>query len=208
MVFAIQKANFVDIRSSSFRWYSFVFERTQSRLVVFSNSLLKSTCKCTKILCLIVVCLAWYCSLLVNLWRTFSDLAFTFSSSTGQFLQCLGFSLDTDVFTFISHGKYDLFYQSEPSYSIMLLHLVCLHDIAISHHIMCHNAVNKIIKSLFSLTWFLIIETMADCLLCVQYMNGIPVCRSRNWEVLINFEVFDHETEKIYVISNCLIYEM
>ena len=33
MVFAIQKANFVDIKSSRFRWYSFVFERMQSRLV-------------------------------------------------------------------------------------------------------------------------------------------------------------------------------
>ena len=31
--FAIQKTNFVDIQSSRFRWYSFVFERTQSRLV-------------------------------------------------------------------------------------------------------------------------------------------------------------------------------
>ena len=33
MFFAIQKANFVDIQSSRFQWYSFLFERTQSRLV-------------------------------------------------------------------------------------------------------------------------------------------------------------------------------
>ena len=33
MVFDIQKANLVVIQSSRFRWYSFVFERTQSRLI-------------------------------------------------------------------------------------------------------------------------------------------------------------------------------
>ena len=33
------------------------------------------------------------------------------------------------------------------------------------------------------------------------------ICRSRNWEVSIDFEVFDHETEKMQVISNCSIYE-
>ena len=33
IVFAIQKANLVDIQSSRFWWYSFVFERTQSHLV-------------------------------------------------------------------------------------------------------------------------------------------------------------------------------
>ena len=36
MVFVIQKANLVDIQSSRFWCYSFVFERTQSRLVFFN----------------------------------------------------------------------------------------------------------------------------------------------------------------------------
>ena len=36
MVFAIQKANLVEIQSSRFWWYSFVFERTQSRLVIIN----------------------------------------------------------------------------------------------------------------------------------------------------------------------------
>ena len=50
MVFTIQKANLVDIKSSRFWWYSFVFERTPSRLVYFifsSNSLNK-----IKVLCI------------------------------------------------------------------------------------------------------------------------------------------------------------
>ena len=34
LFFSIQKSNLVAIQSSRFRWYSFVFERTQSRLVV------------------------------------------------------------------------------------------------------------------------------------------------------------------------------
>ena len=34
MVFAIQKANLVDIQNSRFRWYSFVLEGTQNRLVL------------------------------------------------------------------------------------------------------------------------------------------------------------------------------
>ena len=34
MFFASQKANLVDMQSSRFWWYSFVFERTQSRLAL------------------------------------------------------------------------------------------------------------------------------------------------------------------------------
>ena len=55
-----------------------------------------------------------------------------------------------------------------------------LHDIGISHHIMCHN---NLIIVLFNHEGILIIETMApvfnrnnvDCFQCVWYMNGI--CR-------------------------------
>ena len=35
MFFTIQKANLVDIQSSRFWWYSFVFERMQTRLVLY-----------------------------------------------------------------------------------------------------------------------------------------------------------------------------
>ena len=52
MVFAIQKANFVDIQSSRIRWYRFVFERMQSRLVYafilykWHNTICCLSCRC------------------------------------------------------------------------------------------------------------------------------------------------------------------
>ena len=39
LVFPIQKANLVEIQSIRFRWYSFVFERKQSRLVIIWSSI-------------------------------------------------------------------------------------------------------------------------------------------------------------------------
>ena len=42
---ANQIQNFIEIRSSRFRWYSFVFARTQSRLVLFYTTNHNSLCK-------------------------------------------------------------------------------------------------------------------------------------------------------------------
>ena len=77
-------------------------------------------------------------------------------------------------------------------YSIMFLflHVFCLHDI--------DDAVKNNPIIVLLLIAFNVFEV------CDIWMIQ---CRLRNWEMSIDFENADQETEKIQVISNCSIYE-